>query len=117
MNLSGDGGLLTLETLDKVLIAEGSGQRSDIFAITVAPGKDLVRVNVSRSLNNQVTLQWQASSKSIYRLQYKDRMEDSSWMDHSSVPVVDGNLLSVFDDGGGPQTRFYRLIQNPIPEP
>jgi hypothetical protein len=61
--------------------------------------------------DGSVLLSWQSYSDATYRLQYKNRLLETNWLDGSTNFVAGASTVSILDTPGTNVQRFYRLIQ------
>jgi hypothetical protein len=79
-----------------------------IMVLGPVPDRPVI-TSITRS-NELVTLTWTAISGTVYRVQYKTNLTDSTW---SAVPgdvTASGPTASKTDNTGNTQRRFYRVI-------
>lgn len=62
--------------------------------------------------NNAVSLVWSAQARSSYRVQYKDDLNATDWIDLGGPVMATGATASTTDAGSGNQ-RFYRVVLIP----
>jgi hypothetical protein len=92
-----DDGLPPL-TAAQVLTVIVRGQVTvQLTRITVAPG-------------GQINLSWSAEVGRHYRVEYKERLEDSDWKSLAEIQAVSATVSTV-DPAPGPAGRFYRVQQ------
>jgi hypothetical protein len=76
------------------------------FPNTLADPLRVTAINVTGAV---VTITWAASPGANYRIQYKDRIEDTAWTSLGPTVFADDTAESVTDTPPGP-IRFYRVI-------
>jgi hypothetical protein len=59
--------------------------------------------------NGVVTLSWETLPDKTYRLEYKERLDDSAWLPLGDPHRANATSLTVSDQLGGRSQRFYRL--------
>lgn len=59
----------------------------------------------------QTRLLWQATPGRLYKVQRKDNLHDSAWIEVPGMVTIAGGTASLVDDTSGSQPhRFYRLV-------
>jgi hypothetical protein len=98
----------------------GANPKSDSKDITIVVANDPAPVQRTMvppvpagrmvvSQNGNMDLNWPAASGSIYRVQYKDDLEDTEWTDLWPDVMANGSSASLSVPKDVPQ-RFYRII-------
>ena len=90
-----------------VVTDSGTPHRSAFgsFAVMVLE----LRLSALTLTTNDLTLSWPTLPGQNYRLQYKDHLDDSAWIDlPGNVAVTNG--LAIMTDSATNQQRFYRLV-------
>ena len=60
--------------------------------------------------NGVVTVTWTATPGTVYTLQYKTNLKDSSWINVPGTVTISGNTASKNDAIGSNKQRFYRVV-------
>jgi hypothetical protein len=90
------------------LVAQDFNSTSDVFAIgllyaTIIPGP---------APSDGSTVSWPALPGQIYRVQYKDNLDDPTWQDVTGTVTIVGNMGFLTDLAPATGQRFYRVMND-----
>jgi hypothetical protein len=83
---------------------------SQSFTVTVLPPPLITSIGLS---GTDVIISWSAIPNTVYRVQYKTDLEETTWTDLPDVVVADSTAASKIDPHGSEPQRFYRVIACP----
>ena len=92
------------------LVMNDFNRVADAFAVRV-----LIRLQMSQLVmpGATTTVAWQTVPLRNYQVQYKDNLEDPSWIPLSAPLAGNGAVLEVDAEINGQARRFYRLVVLP----
>jgi hypothetical protein len=82
--------------------------RTNTFVVVVNPWRPFLVGSVVAT-NNAVTVAWESLAGQTYRLQYKDRLDETDWQDAPPDLMASGTNTVVTNSMGSSPSRFYRV--------
>jgi hypothetical protein len=82
-----------------------------VTLVQAGVGRPLIK-SISRS-SGVVTIIWSSVLNQVYRLQYKDSLNDTNWIDVVPDVTATGPTAAMTDAASNPAQRFYRVILVP----
>jgi hypothetical protein len=101
-------GPASTNSITVVVSDNGSPRLSAQHAFTVTVATALKLISAEPLPGGGKRLRWSAIPGRNYRLQYKDSLEDPSWMNLGDPVMAGGSTVSI-DDPGQSTRRFYRI--------
>jgi hypothetical protein len=86
------------------VMSKSDGMVRRIVAVAVPP-----TINSVSATNGTVALSWSSISNRVYRVQYKNSLNDSNWNDLPGDVTATSGMASKIDSLGT-TNRFYRLL-------
>ena len=97
-----------------VQFTRGSSNEPKCSGIEIVPNSSPIQApqitNVSVT-NGATRLTWQASTATIYQVQYKNALSDANWIPFGNTVLASGSTLSATNNVNGVAQRFYRIAQ------
>jgi uncharacterized repeat protein (TIGR03806 family) len=83
---------------------------SKIFTVQVVSKPGIQSISLQEGT---VSLTWSTIPGKQYQIQYKNNLEDSDWLNLSNIVTAAGTTVSVTDQVGSANQRFYRITLVP----
>jgi hypothetical protein len=78
-----------------------------VFVNSSMPAPQILSINVSSGL---ARISWSTVDGHSYRLQYKDGMSETNWLDVMPDVIASGTNASMTNAVGGAPERLYRIF-------
>jgi hypothetical protein len=124
---SSDGSDRFLGAIDEVYVCRGAMSAADLIDLmnglppvspSPIPGPSLATANEPTLMELSVTadsaiVTWTAVPGQIYRVQYKDNLDDVEWQDLTGDIYAYDPVVRIEDFLDGQPQRFYRVVRQP----